>query len=35
MDKLINKIVKLISDSINEMEDLTKQAIEDNNCIPN
>ena len=35
MDKLINKIVKLISDSINEMEDLTKQAIEDNNCKPN
>ena len=35
MDKLINKIVKLISDSINEMEDLTKKAIEDNSCKPN
>tara|TARA_R100001082_G_C4287012_1_gene126463 strand:- start:83 stop:538 length:456 start_codon:yes stop_codon:yes gene_type:complete len=35
MDKLINKIVKLISDSINEMEDLTKQAIKDNSCKPN
>ena len=35
MDKLINKIVKLISDSVNELEELTVLAIKDNNCKPN
>ena len=35
MDKLITKIVKLITDSINELEELTTQAIKDNSCKPN
>ena len=35
MDKLITKIVKLISESVNELEELTALAIKDNNAKPN
>jgi hypothetical protein len=35
MENLINKIVVMLTNSINELEELTATAIKNNNCKPN